>query len=151
LESATGQPLHANFSADVESLGANLLGCYTQGLVSLHTYQPQLATTVSERPFASPVARLLAEERAENLTNLRHERVTLDRLDHYLLRRLDGTRDLSDLLQAVLTDPMADDDPSKVEPADSSSLAETERKEDVIERKLRFRLAWLARTGLLVH
>jgi hypothetical protein len=150
LEAETDIRLEGDFVGEAETVGANLLGCYTQGLVGLHTYCPQLTTRLSERPLVSPVARLLAETRSENLPTLRHERVSLDQLDHYLVRQLDGSRDLSDLLAAVLNGPIADGT-LKLEPAPPSPSAEAETTEAVIERELRLRLAWLARTGLLVQ
>ena len=73
---------------------ANLLRAYgySSRLVELHVSQPLVASSVSERPLASPVARLQAQE-SNLVPNLWHERVELDALQRRLLYYLDGTRD----------------------------------------------------------
>jgi methyltransferase-like protein len=73
---------------------------YSERLVELHTHEPFFTTTVSERPVASPWARLQAET-TESLTNLRHERVEVGGLARFLLRQLDGTIDRAGLVESA--------------------------------------------------
>jgi methyltransferase-like protein/2-polyprenyl-3-methyl-5-hydroxy-6-metoxy-1,4-benzoquinol methylase len=90
---------------DTRILGEALLACYANGattLIELHAYDHPFVTAVSERPVASPLARLQATEDG-CVTNLRHEETTLESFDRQLLPALDGSRDRAALL-AVATD-----------------------------------------------
>jgi hypothetical protein len=89
-------------SAEVlERIGVALLRCYAANLVQLHVHLPQLVTHVSERPVASPLARLQVREQAE-IANLRHATIPMgDDTGRRLLSLLDGTRDRDALLAAV--------------------------------------------------
>jgi SAM-dependent methyltransferase len=94
---------------------------YAANLVHLHVWAPDLATTPSERPVASALARLQAAE-STRVTTLRHTSIEVpDELGRRLLCLLDGTRD-----RAVLA-------------------AELGRPADELERSLE----GLARIGLL--
>jgi methyltransferase-like protein len=73
---------------------------YSDNLVELHVYAPHFVVEVSERPVASPVARLNAAKRAP-VTNVRHERVRLNEISYHLLPYLDGSRDRAALLEIV--------------------------------------------------
>ncbi len=72
---------------DAQVLGANLLTAYSYSdkLVELHAYAPPVAREVGDRPAASHVARFQASHHNDRVTNLRHERVSLDEADRYLL------------------------------------------------------------------
>ena len=70
---------------------------------SFQLIEPQLgsapfATVLSNRPVASPVARLQISQGLPRVTNLRHERVKLDDLGRFLLARLDGAHSMEALL-----------------------------------------------------
>jgi hypothetical protein len=83
---------------DLDTVGEALLRCYAANLVHLHVHPPQLVTRVSERPQASPLARLQVRDRDE-IANLRHATVPVpDALSGRLLALLDGTRDRAALL-----------------------------------------------------
>jgi methyltransferase-like protein len=56
---------------------------------------------LSQRPAASPFARWQAAE-GEPPTNRRHEAVWIERLDAQILALLDGSRDHSQLLDALI-------------------------------------------------
>ena len=85
----------------LERVGVALLRCYAANLVQLHVHLPQLVTHVSERPVASPLARLQVREQAE-IANLRHATIPMgDDTGRRLLSLLDGTRDRDALLAAV--------------------------------------------------
>jgi methyltransferase-like protein/SAM-dependent methyltransferase len=91
-----------DIAADGRILGANLLKAYgySDNLVELHVYAPHFVVELSERPVASPVARLNAEKRGP-VTNVRHERVRLNEVSYYLLPYLDGSRDRATLLEIM--------------------------------------------------
>lgn len=98
-------PGPAAAAQDARILGEAILTCYASGattLIELHAYDQPFVTDVSERPVASPLARLQAAEEAF-VTNLRHEETTLESFDRQLLPALDGSRDRAALL-AVATE-----------------------------------------------
>src|SRR5262249_41301629 len=70
---------------------------YLAGVVELHLHEPRMATTVSQRPEASPLARLQA--RAGSLvTTLLHNTVLLqDEMARHALGLMDGSRDRDEL------------------------------------------------------
>ena len=83
------------------SLGLSLLRLYVSSrLVELHTAPPAFAGSVSERPIASPLARLQAIE-STDVTNLRHEPVRLNDTESVLVAQLDGTRSREEVLALV--------------------------------------------------
>jgi len=55
---------------------------------------------VSQRPLATPLARLLAARRSDVISQ-RHDNVVLDALQAFLLPQLDGTRDAAALSGAT--------------------------------------------------
>jgi SAM-dependent methyltransferase len=83
------------------SLGLSLLRLYVSSrLVELHMAPPAFAGSVSERPIASPLARLQAIE-STDVTNLRHEPVRLNNAERVLVIQLDGTRSREEVLGLV--------------------------------------------------
>lgn len=95
-------PAPAARAQDALLLSANLLKgfAYSSRLIELHTTTPHFATRVSERPVASPWARVQAQTGAE-VTNLCHTRVELKGIAQYLLSHLDGTHDRAALLDGL--------------------------------------------------
>jgi methyltransferase-like protein len=91
-----------DIAAAAQILAANLLKAYgySDNLVELHAYAPHFVVEVSERPVASPVARLNAATRGP-VTNVRHERVRLNEVSYYLMPYLDGSRDRAALLKVM--------------------------------------------------
>jgi methyltransferase-like protein len=87
---------------DAHLLGMNLLKAYgySENLVEFHLYRPKFVTEVTDYPLASPVARYQAQH-GQSITNMRHERITLDELSAQLLTYLDGSRDRSTLCAAL--------------------------------------------------
>jgi len=84
---------------DAMALCQILLETYAAGLVELHLYVPAFVVEVSERPMASPLARLQARD-GNSVTTLRHTRIQMDGdLERHLLLSLDGTRDRAALLR----------------------------------------------------
>ena len=82
------------------NLGESLLRCFGSGLLDFHVHPPRFASEPGERPVASPLARLQAETE-ETVTNLRGRAVQLDDFHGLVLQRLDGTRDLSQLVEEI--------------------------------------------------
>ena len=82
---------------DEKSFGDRMLQGYAARVVELRVAAPRLAVTTSERPVASPLARLQLENGAKTVTNLRHEPVELPELPRRMLMLLDGTRDVEAL------------------------------------------------------
>ena len=72
--------------------------------------QPETGTSptlagIPAQPLASAVARHHAST-GHRVTNLRHERVKMDGFDRFLLSRLDGSRDLSALVDDLIAGPV---------------------------------------------
>lgn len=87
--------------ADRAAICGALLRCYAGNLVQLHTAPPDLATSIGERPEASPLARHQARS-GQLVTNLRHTSVRIeDDLGRRLVVLLDGTRDRAQLLREL--------------------------------------------------
>src|SRR5262249_30496908 len=85
-------------------LAKALLTAYAGGsdnLIELWLRPPTFATTVSDRPVASPLARLQATSGAV-VSSLRHQTVTLNEFDRQLLPYLDGSRTRSAMLKVLL-------------------------------------------------
>lgn len=83
------------------SLADVLLSCFHSNLLELHRQSPQFTAQVSDRPVASPLARLQAREGLP-VTSRRHRGVQLSEFDRVVLRHLDGSRDRAALLQALV-------------------------------------------------
>jgi hypothetical protein len=75
---------------------------YSAGLLDLHVHVPPFTTTVSERPVASPLARLEARE-GDVVTTLHHRSLRLgDSVQRGLVMLMDGTRDHDALRKDLL-------------------------------------------------
>ncbi len=91
----------ANPDEDALALQNILLATYLAGLIELHASPPQFCLEVSERPMASPLARLQLQ-RGTMVTTLRHTRMQVeDPLLRNLLLLLDGTRDRPALVREL--------------------------------------------------
>jgi methyltransferase-like protein len=77
-----------------------LLQCFMTGVVELHLRPPRFKLEVSERPLASPLARLQAQN-STRVTNLRHYSVGLNALDRQVLQHLDGSHDRAFLRETL--------------------------------------------------
>jgi methyltransferase-like protein len=92
----SGPPTNAEEAA--HELGHALLQAHGAGYVEFHVHQPACVTDVSERPMASPLARLKLQHDAI-VPTLRHQTLRLeDNLSRHLVMLLDGTRDRAALL-----------------------------------------------------
>ena len=86
-----------NFAEDRRNLGQLILELYTRDLVELRAMPQRFTLKVSDLPWVNPLVRQQADEAAW-ATNLRHEILSLNDLDRHLLRCLDGTNTLSDIV-----------------------------------------------------
>lgn len=84
-----------------QALAEAVLQCFLSNLVEMHVHEPPLAPHLSERPVASPLARLQAENNVARVTSLWHHVVELTVLDLLVLRLLDGSRDRDALRDAL--------------------------------------------------
>ena len=100
--------------ANVEGLMRVLFEAASAGHVELSLHPPRLTTRISTKPLASRLARHQAQGDAL-VTNLHHDVVELDERMRRLLRLIDGTRTIDELvadLRAATVDlPLAADEP----------------------------------------
>jgi methyltransferase-like protein/SAM-dependent methyltransferase len=130
---------------DIQLLGANLLQAYSysDNLVEFHIYKPQFVTQISERPVASPVARFQAKH-GYKITNLRHERITLDKLGTTLLGSLDGAYDQAALLSLMQEKDMVGIERQDGQPAEAGEIP------GVLAKLLQQKLEQFAHAALLI-
>ena len=135
---------------DAQVLGANLLMAYSYSdkLVELHTYAPPVASEVDDCPVASRLARFQAGQHNTKVTNLRHERVSLEEPDLYLLSHLDGAHDRQALIDLLLAGPVADGILTVQE--EGRPVEDPHRVRHLLAQGLEKKLCWLASAGLLI-
>ncbi len=149
LGEEAGMPVeHEQQAKDEQVLSANLLKAshHSTNLVEFHTLAVQLAAAPGNYPHASDVARLMAQENGL-VTNLNHERVTIDEFDRFLLAYLDGSHDRQALLDLLMEGPVA----QGVLKLEDEQLAQSDsQKRDLLAEELERRLDWLAQASLFV-
>jgi hypothetical protein len=118
---------HAASGDDRKALASDILQSFAAGVVELHSAPSPFVIAPGMRPVASPVATLLAG-RSSQVTNLRHEWITLDDEARRLLPMLTGNRTEQEL----------------------ATVAWPSDPEQVALGKLRQALSRLARQALLV-
>jgi hypothetical protein len=118
-------------NADEKAVFEILHSLFASGLVEIRTSQPQMAVTPSERPSASPLARMQAA-RGVPVTTLRHISIgATGDVERRLISLLDGTRTRAELV------------------SDMSPLLTTSKTAAELESELETSLHSLARLGLL--
>jgi methyltransferase-like protein len=137
----------ATLARDAQFLGNEILQCYAVGMVELRVWSPRLCLTASARPTASPLARLQAAH-GDKVTNLQHQRVTLDGLNRVLLPLLDGSRD-RDALVAALAKQVAEGSLSIQQQGKAPTHGPPLEK--VLRDALEANLPKLAKAALLQH
>jgi len=80
-----------------EELATILLYVYRAGLVDLAPRDRGAVAGVSERPLTDAWVRAQAATEETHMTNLRHEMVSVTRMDRTILTLLDGTRTIADI------------------------------------------------------
>ena len=95
--------LQAEVGDESAPLTAALFQAYRAGVIEARISPDRFITRAGERPMASPIARLQAQD-GSLVTTLRHTTAELtDDADRHLVRLLDGTRDRPMLLEALRT------------------------------------------------
>jgi methyltransferase-like protein/trans-aconitate methyltransferase len=100
---ASGHPVAVEtelMSAPSQRLAGTLLRSFGTSMVDLTACERPFVSTVGERPTASALARCQSRI-ASHVTNLQHERVSLDDFQCQILRACDGTRDREALVRAL--------------------------------------------------
>lgn len=129
------------------ALGKILLATYAAGLVDLHLYAPQFVVDVSERPVASPVARLQLQHESI-VTTMRHTMIRVEgSLEGHLLMLLDGTRDRTALLNDLA--PLVESGAASLQ-HEGAPVTDRQKAVAVLTDGLEANLAKLARLALLV-
>jgi len=96
----TGNPRQQ--AEDAQMLAMGLLTSHLNSdLVEFHGMPLAFARTVSERPTATPLARLTAPKGI--VPNRRHEIIRLNELDRHLIPLLDGTNDINAITDKLTT------------------------------------------------
>jgi methyltransferase-like protein len=96
-----GPAAPASTDNDAHQLATRLLNCYTSNLVEFSLSPARCVREVSERPVASPYARLRARPGAKT-TNLRLESIPLTPASRLVLQHLDGQHDRAALATLIL-------------------------------------------------
>lgn len=128
-------------------LGDMLLQAYGKNLIELHLYTPRFTTALSERPVASPVARLQLQH-GPMVTNLCHGCVKLEgTLAQHLFQLLDGSRDRSALLEELSTLVKSG---SATMQKDGKEVTDPQQVRQLLREALDQKLAELAELALFV-
>lgn len=145
---AQDETIGNSWDTDANVLAANLLRAYgySSELVELHVFRPQIAAQAGEYPAAIPTARWQALD-GESVTNLRHERITLDGFDRFIIQYLDGSSNREKLIEALLNGPVAD---GTLELNQGGETLDPDDKQELLKQELEFHLKWLAAASLLL-
>jgi methyltransferase-like protein len=88
-------------TTDPRALVEAILRLHAANVADLYAHEADFVTELSDRPTASPMARLQAEA-GPRVTNLRHRTVELGAFERLVLRQLDGHRNRSAILDALV-------------------------------------------------
>ncbi len=100
IESSDDPVVH-HATPGAEELKSGLIHCYNQKRVELNTIPPSFVLTISDKPIASPVARMQARS-GNTVTNLRHEAGQLNEFGREVLCMLDGSHDRSAIVARLI-------------------------------------------------
>ena len=139
LEGAT--PSAEVSGASVEGLPTRILNCFTSGLMEFSMSPPCFTTKISEKPVASPYARLRART-DEKLVNYRLEPLLMRDPSRLILRHLDGEHDMAALV-AILVQWL------KAQPLPANGQPNLDGLEERAGRYLQVLLRAFARGALL--
>jgi len=141
--------LVATAERDDEIVMANLLKAfsYSSNLVQFHVHVPSIATVPSEFPVASPVVRLQAQDN-DTVTNLWHERVSVNDTGRRLLCFLDGNNSRDDIFDHLMSE--AKQGRLSVKRNDAVVVDKADLR-DVLVRNIDLQLSWAAHSALLIR
>lgn len=120
-------------AASPDEIPQVLLRLQLSNLVELRTWTPDQPLSASERPQASPLARLQAAGNRP-VVNLRHESRNLLDFDRAVLPLLDGTRDRPALREALLR--ALRDDAIHIEDSSGTRLEDPEKASELVALEL---------------
>jgi SAM-dependent methyltransferase len=110
-------------------------------LVSTHLFDAPIATTLGEKPAATPLARYQAAH-GDLVTNLFHQSLDLEPLDRFVVTRLDGARTVGDveseLAESVAAGVLAPTDSGRT---DEEEAAPPKPVPELLHHSLRLLLA----------
>jgi methyltransferase-like protein len=115
-------------------------------LITFSTIAPRYITELSDKPTVSPIARYLART-SLLVPNLRHERVELDAISHFLLLQMDGTKNREDLMNDLL-DLFAKG--SFGFHINNEPVTDPEKVREILEQQLELTMEWFTRAALLI-
>ena len=142
---AAGHPPE-DASAD-EFLAGEMLTGIAANVIDWRLTPVPFTTSVGARPATSPLARLQAAQ-GYKVSNLRGELVTLDEIHRQTLMQLDGSRDLEQLIEALM-DSMRRGDMVLHRDADKSVVSDDAERRALLGPALQKVLENLARKALL--
>ena len=88
----------SNAQPEMMQLATRLLNCYTSSLVEFSISPPAFVSQISERPVASPYARLRASQ-GPKVVNMRLESIEFGEKSLEILRQLDGKLDRAAIIE----------------------------------------------------
>jgi len=98
---AVDDPQASHVTPGAEELKSGLIHCYNKKRVELNTIPPSFVLTISDKPIASPVARMQARS-GNTVTNLRHEAGQLNEFGREVLSMLDGSHDRASIVGKLI-------------------------------------------------
>ena len=136
-------------SSELQSrLATVALDCTFNGFVLLRARVPRMSVLPSQRPLASPLARLQATRGSTFVTNLLHVSGLIDPLQRKILPLLDGSRDCEAILEVLIDAPQSDGlDINE----DGKTVLDPERKRQLLRPTLEMALQQLANSALLLE
>ena len=143
---AAGVAFDLNPESDGQEMCQLLLTAYGAGLVEALSRRPGFTLNVSERPVASPIARMQLTV-GDTVTSLLHTTLEIsDPLARRLILLLDGTRDRSALVEGLL--PLLDSGEATVK-IDNRPVTDRTAARHLMEDQLEEALRNIARVPLL--
>ena len=128
---------------------ANLALYFTfNGFAMLHANAPRVSFLPSERPLASPLARLQAARGSKFVTNLLHLSGSIDPIQRIILPQLDGSHDCEAILDVLVEASQSIElDISE----DGKTVSDPERKRQLLRSSIEQSLQQLASAALLIE
>jgi hypothetical protein len=100
LANSLASALPPGVEPDEQRLAHALLQGVLSGLFEGHLFEPAMASTISDRPVASPLARVFAEK-CHRAISRRHRMFDVSGLSKQLILALDGSRDRRALVEML--------------------------------------------------
>ena len=115
------------------------------GLIQIQASPSRFRVDVSEKPIASPIARMQADKAV--VTNMQHRSILLEELDRSVIKLLDGSRGRDELIRDLIAQVL---DGSLALQADGQKIEDPQQVRQCITQSLPQSLSRLAGSGVLV-